>query len=135
MNLPARSKVNLSSLCTQGVVRVRKRVTLMVVAVSAIFGICYITVSVEYVLIYLTSHSSGRVQNAITNTMVLFNSAFNPFLYALMNKQFRDKMKQMTCHISRAHPTHDLRSPGLAYVFPVPRAGQCSRKCSNTKLP
>ena len=32
---------------------------------------------------------------AISNIMVLFNSAVNPFVYALFNQNFREKMKGM----------------------------------------
>ena len=119
-------RLTFSTLCKQGVARVRKRVTLMVVAVSAIFGICNITDIVEFSLTNLTSYKSGPIQNAITNTMVLFNSAVNPFVYALVNKQFRDKMKRMMWFSERVHPTKDirsLRSFKLACNSPAPRTG------------
>ncbi|XP_078348513.1 pyroglutamylated RF-amide peptide receptor-like [Oculina patagonica] len=79
----------------QGVMKVRKRVTLMVIAVTAIFGICWGTSSVVYVLMVAASYDIGAVPIAISNTIVLFNSAFNPFVYALLNQQFREKMKGM----------------------------------------
>ena len=67
----------------------------MVVTVSAIFGISWGTSSVVYVLKHFTSHNIGN--GAITNTMALFNSAVNPFVYALLNQQFREKIKEMMC--------------------------------------
>ena len=90
----------------QGVLRVRKRVTLMVVTVSTIFGISWGTSSVAYVLRHFTSHNTGSV--AITNIMALFNSAVNPFVYALLNHQFREKVKRMVfCSIctNKIHAT------------------------------
>ncbi|XP_020626535.1 tyramine receptor Ser-2-like [Orbicella faveolata] len=91
-----------------GVIRVRKRVTLMVVAVSAIFGICWGTSSVAYTLRAFDPSSVGPVPIAIANTMVLFNAAINPFVYALLNKQFREKMKILICCtsfcVSRVYP-------------------------------
>ena len=75
--------------------KVRKRVTLMVITVSSIFGISWGTSSVSYVLKHFTSQNIGNVP--ITNTMALFNSAVNPFVYALFNKQFREKVKRMMC--------------------------------------
>ena len=33
----------------------------------------------------------------ITITMILFNSAVNPFDHALLNQQFREKMNIVTC--------------------------------------
>ena len=88
--------------------RVRKRVTLMVVTVSVIFGICWGTTIVIYVLKGATAHSIGSVSVAVSDTTVLFNSAVNPFVYALLNKQFREKTKKMicwTCSLApRVHP-------------------------------
>ena len=75
--------------------KVRKRVTLMVITVSSIFGISWGTSSVSYVLKHFTSQNIGNV--AITNTMAVFNSAVNPFVYALFNQQFREKVKGLMC--------------------------------------
>lgn len=82
---------------TQGVARVRKRVTLMVVAITVIYGICWGTNEVVYAIEFIALHHIGHLPMAIANTMVLFNSAINPFVYALLNKQFRVKMKVMLC--------------------------------------
>ncbi len=105
------------SIHTQGVVKVRKRVTLMVVAVTAIFGICWCTASVVFLLQNAASYNIGPIPFAISNKMVLFNSAVNPFVYALLNQQFREKMKGMFCCNSNApsmvHPTVKLRNIGL----------------------
>ena len=96
-------------LYTQGVLRVRKRVTLMVVTVSGIFGICWGTSTVVYTLKYETSYNIGPIPVTIANTMVLFNSAVNPFVYALLNQQFKEKIKGMICCTGclapRFHPT------------------------------
>ena len=100
--------------------KVRKRVTLMVIAVSAVFGICWGTSSIIYVLQYdvLTLHNGGPVALAIADTMVLFNSAINPFVYALVNQQFRKKIKRMICGTGslapRVHPTRELQTIELS---------------------
>lgn len=121
-------------LYTQGVIRVRKRVTLMVVAVTAIFGICWGTASIVYILHYITSYNIGFVPISCANIMILFNSAVNPFIYALLNQQFREKAKAMIfCNCSApprvrptpeaddlelvkntTHPTHLTHSTGLS---------------------
>ncbi|KAL9978218.1 hypothetical protein ACROYT_G015713 [Oculina patagonica] len=77
----------------RGVTKVRKRVTLMVLTVSAMFGICWGTDLVLYVLWNYSFSNMRPMPIAIANTMVLFNSAVNPFVYALLNKQFREKLK------------------------------------------
>ena len=90
-----RNVANIPFVYPQGVLKVRKRVTLMVVIVSLIFGISWGTSSVFYVLKHFTAFNIGNV--AITNTMALFNSSVNPFVYALLNQQFREKVKRMIC--------------------------------------
>ena len=87
-------------------IRVRKRVTLMVVTLSIVFGICWGTDQVIF-----SFKSAGPVSVAFANTMVMFNAAVNPFVYALLNQQFRTKMKQMICcKARRVHPTEGIRA-------------------------
>ena len=87
----------MESVNTQGVMRVRKRVTLMVITVSIIFGICWTTNQVVFTLTDVAAIHIGAVPFDIAFTMVLFNSAVNPFVYALLNQQFKEKMKRMIC--------------------------------------
>lgn len=90
-----RNDVNELTFQQKGVMKVRKRATLMVITVSLVFGISWGTSSVSYVLKHFTSHNIGNV--AITNTMALLNSAVNPFVYALFSQQLREKVKGMMC--------------------------------------
>ncbi|XP_078348024.1 pyroglutamylated RF-amide peptide receptor-like [Oculina patagonica] len=80
----------------KAVVKIRKRVTLMAVIVSVIFGVCWLTDACMYVLKYIRSPYSD-VAYGIASIMILFNSAVNPFVYALVNQRFRQKMKGMLC--------------------------------------
>ncbi|XP_020608179.1 pyroglutamylated RFamide peptide receptor-like [Orbicella faveolata] len=80
-----------------GVLRVRKRVTLMGVTVTAIFGICWATDVIAHNLDYFTSVSVSELAYAVIHMLVLFSSAVNPFVYALVNKTFRQKLKGMIC--------------------------------------
>ncbi len=74
-----------------------KRVTLMVVSVSAIFGMCWITSTVGYMLSQFNVNIFDTASNVISHILVMFNSAVNPFLYALLNHKFRKKFSGMLC--------------------------------------
>ena len=76
----------------------RKRVTLSVMTVSAIFGICWIFGLLIYILSYLDIYIFGTTFSyAISDLMFMFNSAVNPFVYCLLNQLFREKIKRLLC--------------------------------------
>ena len=79
---------------TQGVLRVRKRVTLMVITVTALFAACWLTDTIAHVSI---SYNDHKVAFTVIHTMILVNSSINPFVYALINQNFRDKIKGVLC--------------------------------------
>jgi len=84
-------------LYKQGVLRVRKRVTLMAVTVTAIFGICWAPDVIVHNLGSNASLSISEDVYAVTHTLILFSSAVNPFVYALVNTNFRGKLKGILC--------------------------------------
>ena len=105
-------KAHAHIVCLQGVIRVRKRVTLMVVIVSCIFAICWLADGIIYVMSYYsTTNKPNDVTYAIAYAMILFNSAVNPFVYALVNERFRERIRAMMCCRCRAtdavHPTSE----------------------------
>jgi len=69
----------------------------MVVAVSVIFGICWGADSVLHLLEDFSSQKFAPSAIPIAHTAVMFNSAVNPFAYALINQRFRKKMKGIVC--------------------------------------
>ena len=88
------------SFFTQGVLKVRKRVTLMVLTVTTLFAIWWISDTVLHVLEDFGLCTISDVAIPIAHTMIVFNSAVNPFAYALINERFREKMKGMLCNSS-----------------------------------
>ena len=79
----------------QGVIRMRKRVTLMVVTVTVLFGICWVSDIFAHSIDYYTSHSTSKEAYLTIHTLILLNTAVNPFVYALISQNFRQKMKRM----------------------------------------
>ena len=84
------------------------------VIVTVIFGIFYELISVIYVLRKFTSYNIGPVLVFVSFMMVLCNSAVNPFVYALLNRQFREKIKEMLsfskCSRNRVNQTIEIAS-------------------------
>ena len=69
----------------------------MVLTVSAIYGICWGSDVITHLLEDYGSYYLGSATFPIVHTMIMFNSAVNPFAYALINHRFRKKMKGMIC--------------------------------------
>ena len=78
----------------------RKRVTLSVITVSAIFGACWITGLLAYILSHLDIFIFGSVSYIVSDTLFMFNSAINPYIYALLNERFRQKLR-LLCSANR----------------------------------
>ena len=87
-----KKQVEIFNFCFQGVLKVRKRVTLTVITVSIIFGVTWLADTFNFVL-HFYKPSFNKLTFAATSIFVLFNSAINPILYALINQRYKEKMK------------------------------------------
>ena len=96
--------------CTQGVLRLRKRATLTAVTITAILVISWGADGILHLIQeYAGSVKLSPLTTPITHTIMIFNSAVNPFAYALLNQRFRTKVKQMVClrsFATRVHPMY-----------------------------
>ena len=92
--------------CAQGVLKMRKRVTLMAVTISVIFVISWGTDGIVHILDNeVGSIKLGPYVIPIAHTILMFNAAVNPYLYAMINERFREKMKRMICCNSTSSTT------------------------------
>ena len=70
----------------------------MVLSVTTLFETTWISDNVMHVLKEFGLCVISDVAFPIAHTMIVFNSAVNPFAYALINHRFREKMKGMLCN-------------------------------------
>ena len=73
----------------------------MVLSVTTLFEITWISDTVIHVLKEFGLCTISNVAIPIAHIMLGFNSAVNPFAYALINQRFREKMTGMVCNSSR----------------------------------
>ena len=96
--------------CIQGVMRLRKRATLTAVTISAILVISWGAEGILHLIQeYASSVKLSPLTTPIAHMIMIFNSAVNPFAYALLNQRFRTKVKQMVClrsFVTRVHPMY-----------------------------
>ena len=73
----------------------------MIITVSAIFGITWLPDIMIHTVEETTSLKFSPVVFPIVHTIIMFNCAVNPFVYALINQRFREKMERMLYCSSR----------------------------------
>jgi hypothetical protein len=86
------------TITNRAVIRTRKKVTKMVIAVSVIYVICWTPSLVIYFLAYmLPEEGVHSVNHKITIVLATFNSSINPVIYSLQSTGFRKYLCGMLC--------------------------------------
>ena len=84
------------------VLKSRKKVTNMLMTVTAIYGICWIPNLILYVVWYLASESDAMYTiHKVFLVLILVNSCANPIVYALQSRLFRKHMVNILCLCKR----------------------------------
>ena len=101
----------------QGVMKVRKRVTKMVLAVSVIYGLCWMPNQFIYLFNYfIPSQKYGNVIYIVSIVLVSCNSTVNPFIYVFVNQKFRRKVKSLICCSTTCSNRVDVSSDSSAHM-------------------
>ena len=72
----------------------------MVLTVTTLFEIFWISDTVIHLMRDFELYTISDVAIPVARTTIAFNSAVNPFAYALINQRFREKMTGMLCYSS-----------------------------------
>ncbi|XP_015765448.1 PREDICTED: uncharacterized protein LOC107344310 isoform X2 [Acropora digitifera] len=107
----------------QVVLKVRKRITLMVISVTVIFGICWNARATLHLATSYSSFSTSGLTLRIAHIMLMFNAAVNIFAYVLISQRFRVKIKKILCpgeDSERArHPAREPQGMEIVAVVPI----------------
>lgn len=80
------------------VMKSRKKVTQMVIAVSVIYAVCWTPGLVMYFLAYMLPWESVHsVVHQVTIVLATFNSSINPIIYSLQSERFRRHLCAILC--------------------------------------
>ena len=83
--------------------------TLMVLIVSFMFEITWMT----DIALHIIVKDLKSPEISIAHALIMFNSAVNPFVYALLSQRFREKMKGMI--FCRSHSPNGSISPTVSH--------------------
>ena len=85
----------------------------MAATVTVMFGICWVSDIIAHNVDYYTSLTTSKDTYSVIHTLILLNTAVNPFVYALINKTFREKLKGML-RCSCTSSTASFSPPAIA---------------------
>lgn len=72
----------------------RKKVTKLLLIITALHGVCLFPDTVTYVLSYF-GFQYGSIAYKVGTVLVCVNSTVNPFLYSLQSERFRRSLRQL----------------------------------------
>lgn len=90
----------------------RKKVTKLLLIITALHGVCLFPDTVTYVLSYF-GFQYGSIAYKVGTVLVCVNSTVNPFLYSLQSERFRRSLRQLLqccekCLVARCWERRDV---------------------------
>ena len=93
---------NQESEATQlALLRYRKRVTKLVIAVTIVYALCWVPELTIYFLGFTGAIQLRAIHFNVASALVFFNSTINPVVYALQSSVFRNHLWDLICACCR----------------------------------
>ncbi|CAH3189378.1 unnamed protein product [Porites evermanni] len=80
----------------------------MLVIVTIVYGVCYISNLILYVVWYVWDADLMYTINKVFLMLILINSCANPIIYAAQNRQFRKEMAGVLCKCCKDPRNHKM---------------------------
>ena len=99
----------------KALLRYRRRVTKLVIAVTFVYALCWIPELTIYFLGFTGAIDLQQIHFSIASGLVFFNSTINPIVYSLQSSTFRTHFWNLICcrksgRCNQVHPGIDLDS-------------------------
>ena len=83
--------------------RAKKQVTIMIFAASIALIICWLPNQIYFLLVQLTILPIRSSVHVLTKALVIANSCINPFIYVMLNNNYRKLLMQTTFKLCHNH--------------------------------
>lgn len=91
------TKHNTAEATQKALLRYRRRMTKMVLAVTAVYVLCWVPELLIYFLGFLGVFPLHAIHHGVAFALVVFNSCINPIVYSFQSSQFRRHLWALMC--------------------------------------
>lgn len=102
-----------SEVTQMALLRCRKRVTKLVIAVTIVYALCWVPELTIYFLGFTGAIQLRAIHFNIASALVFFNSTINPVVYALQSSIFRRHLWDLICACCRKGRRSNRVNPAL----------------------
>lgn len=97
----------------KALLRYRRRLTKMVIAVTIVYVLCWGPELMIYFLGFLGVFNLEAIHHGVAFALVVFNSCVNPIVYSFQSTQFRTHLRALICcrrRVTRVYPMKSFQS-------------------------